>query len=173
MGSHNLVLRGRIMLNPGVTLPQVWDALCDCAEVHGIELSMLPDAETGFIEFVKSDNVVQVFDDRSVFVNLWLHGVGQGSWPEASEDLLHRLDRLCDEGGALQLFDTDVSVMNDDASMSVRFVGSTERAKRAARVRYGLAQAEDWLIPVLGLGGFDSVKKAALEELASVNSRES
>lgn len=63
--------------------------------------------------------------------------------------------------------------MNDDASMSVRFVGSTERAKRAARVRYGLAQAEDWLIPVLGLGGFDSVKKAALEELASVNSRES
>lgn len=54
------------MLNPGVTLPQVWDALCDCAEVHGIELSMLPDAETGFIELVKSDNVVQVFDDLSL-----------------------------------------------------------------------------------------------------------
>lgn len=172
MASHNLSLRGRIVINDGVTLEQVWDALCDCAAAHDIELGVLPDSTTGCIEFVNDDNVVQLFDDHSLFVNLWLHGTGQGCWPEASEDMLRRLDSLCDKGGALELFDTEVSSMNDDASKSVRFVGSTEGAKRAARVRYGLEQAEDWLKPVLGLAGFDCVKKAALEELELANSRE-
>ncbi len=168
MASHDLALRANITLNEGVTLAQVWDALCDFAEDRSIELDELPDTETGDILFVNPNNVVTLAESRVLFIYLAIRGMGHGTWPDSADEMLKRLGALCNSGGAVELFDTDVSATNDDESRAVRFIGPSDRSVRAARVRYGLSQAEEWLEPVIGKLGFDAVSKAALRELESI-----
>lgn len=165
MASHDLALRGRVPVNPDVTLAQVWDAICDLAEAFSIELDRMPDTAYGAIELVDLDNVVMLDEPGSLFLSLSISGFGHGTWPDAALEMLSRLDKLSDEGGAIELIDTDISATNDDESKSARFVGSTLHAKRLAQVKYGLEQAKEWLTPIIGKAGFESVAKAASAEV--------
>lgn len=161
MSSHDLALRGQIGLMSGVTLKQVWEAVGDLAEAFDIELDRLPDTDEGAIEFVDPDNVVEL-NKGVLFLDFSIYGIGHGTWPEEAEEMVERLCALAGDGGALELFDTEVSPTNEDESYSVRFVGATDLDRKKAQVRYGMSQAEIWLRSVIGPHAYAQVFNAAM-----------
>ena len=165
MSSHDLNLRSQMTLRPGTTLHQVWEAICDLAEEYDIEVDSIPDTNDGSITFVDQDNVLDLTAEGTLFLALGFHGSGHGSWPDSADDMIERLGALTDVGGALELFDLDVSPTNQDESCSVRFIGATPEVKRLAQVRYGMGLARDWLVQAIGQEGYDLTLSTGIKAL--------
>lgn len=165
MSSHDQNLRSQMTLKQGTTLHQVWNAICDLAEEYDIEVDSVPDTNEGNITFVDEDNVIELTSDGKLFMSLSFWGSGSGIWPDGAEDMIERLGALTDVGGAVELFDLDVSLTNEEESCSVRFVGSTPEVRRLAQVRYGMGLARDWLVSAIGQEGYDLTLKTAIHAM--------
>jgi len=143
----------------------VWNAICDLAEEYDIEVDSVPDTTSGFISFFDDDDVIELSSEGVLFMSLRFHGSGHGVWPDCADEMLERLGDLTDVGGAVEIFDLDVSATNEDECCSVRFVGPTQEIRNLAQGRYGMDKAKDWLMPVIGLADYAVVLKTALQDL--------
>lgn len=168
--SNTISVRTSMRVRPGITLPQVIDAIQKALEEHDMAgdgyLAMEgddPTPEFGEAPLAEHDDWINV--DRAGILSLRLttSGTGHGFPPDLLTPLIEALTPLCTErGGCIEYVDEDCSPGNDESVCAV-FIGETEQAKRLAQIHYGLQKASEWLAPVLSAAALAEIERIALE----------
>lgn len=168
--SNMISVRTSMRVRPGVTLPQVIDAIQKALEEHDMAddgyLTMQggnPTPEFGEAPLAERDDWISVDRAGVLSLRLTTRGTGHGIPPELLTPLVEALAPLCTErGGCIEYVDEECSPGNEDAVCAV-FIGQTEQAKRVAQIHYGLQKAREWLAPVLSEAALAEIERIALE----------
>lgn len=157
-----------LQLKSGATLTDVVKAVEYFCLKHGIEAHPMdvnfgPDPEPlpahGKVTFFAPDNVLEL--EANGLLSFTLHCFSaKGARPAAVDNLVDAIEQLVQETGVIEVVDVEKTADLLDA-LTPLFLGITPEARTKAHLHYGLAQAQDWLVPFIGTHGLQSLKRVA------------
>lgn len=148
MSSHDCTIFGTITLREDVTEAQIVEAF------KHLEGDLVCTIE-------KEQNAGGItIEDGEMSFNLDLCVSDSGYQRDGIKAFADALNGLVEGHGHFDVIDLDTG---DTEAMRVPyFVGATEADRSKARVEYGLAEAADWLTPIIGKEAFAQIEKTAL-----------
>jgi hypothetical protein len=133
MSSHQCCLRGSLNLKANVTDNALAGALAPFLEAHGIHFDK---------EFM--GGAIDILDDRHrLSLSLEFEGRGGGYINTEIEETMKRLNHLVEGHGYVEMVDYDAGSTDD--TITPFFVGTEQRERNRARIRYAIDQATPWL----------------------------
>lgn len=151
MSSHDCTIFGSITLREDVTEAQILEAF---KHLDGDLVSTIE----------KEQNAGGItIEDGEVSFNVDLSISDNGYRRDGINAFSEALNGLVEGHGHFEVIDLDTG---DTEAMRVPyFVGATEDDMSKARVEYGLAEAADWLTPIIGKEAFAQIEKTALSAI--------
>ena len=157
-----------LQLKSGVTLADVVKAVEPFCLQHGIEPHPMDDnfghdpqplALHGKVTFFDPNNVIE-FEANGLLSFTLQCCAARGARPKKVEGLVDAVEQLVQETGVIEVVDVEKTADLLDA-LTPLFLGITPEARMKAHLHYGLAQAQDWLVPFIGTQGLQSLKSVA------------
>lgn len=142
MSSHDCMIIGTFELRDGVTEADLIKAFEPIKDRLGF----------GLDEEIEGDDAA--IEGTSFWFNIgFSHPDGCGFHKPEIDAFAKNLGLLVKGRGFFEFHDDDSG--DTDAKREVYFVGADEKQARLAQVEYGLAQAQDWIAPVVGKEAMD------------------
>lgn len=157
-----------LQLQGGATLTDVVKAVEQFCLKHGIDAHPMdenfgvdsqPLPPHGKVTFFAPDNRLELEANGLLSFSLQC-SAQRGTRPAAVDGLVDAIEQLVQETGVIEVVDVEKTADLLDA-LTPLFLGVTPEARMKANLHYGLAQAQDWLVPFIGTHGLQSLKAVA------------